>query len=38
MKQGLDEIAAQLVEMADQLPLIKSCMSDVKKGFYTPVE
>ena len=38
MKQGLDEIAAQLVEMADQLPLIKSCMADVKNGHYTATE
>ena len=31
---GLMDIAKQLMNMADSLPLIKSCMTDVKAGKY----
>ena len=32
---GLKEIAKQLVDLTDYLPLIKQCMKDVKSGYYT---
>lgn len=32
---GLMEIAEQLTDMADSLPLIKQCMNDVKSGYYS---
>ena len=32
---GLNEISKQLVGMADDLPLLQQCMSDVKAGKYT---
>ena len=34
-KKGLEDIGKQLVDLADYLPLIKSCMKDVKSGYYT---
>ena len=33
--QGYIDLAKQLTKMVDSLPLIKSCMADVKSGAYT---